>query len=66
MTTMTAVHATRGTLYGCAELKADGRLYYCGRLTATGVTDLMEWFKVNRPHVLLKPYVQPAVREYAF
>lgn len=63
---MTVVHATRGTHYGSAELKADGRLYYRGRLTATGVTDIVAWFAANRPHCKLKPCTRPEVREYAF
>jgi len=66
MIQMIAVHATRGTHYGMAELKPDGRLYYKGRLTATNITDLVEWFATNRPHIKLKPYAPPVVREYCF
>lgn len=64
MQTMTAVHAERGTLYGSAELKDDGRLYYKGRLVASGVTNMVDWFAQNRPHIKLKPYARPAVTEY--
>jgi hypothetical protein len=66
MIQMIAVNAERGTHYGMAELKTDGRLYYKGRLKATNVKDIIDWFATNRPHIKLKPYTPPAVTEYCF